>query len=363
MMRRRSTRARRMVQKELENQETIRVVTLDEDVHSMDVEKPVAAYPALTTEQQMLWKKCRLGDKDSLKKFLKENPMIDLNGKNSDGSTVLCEAATKAAQFSGIVEVLLEAGAGLEVADSLGNTPLHNAVLYYPSTQQTVDLLLEKGANVCAKNHEEATPVKLAEDKDLKHVLKELKKVVNKKNDFAINSTGYSDSPELKKKVFDKKSLEEEDKQKIIVKYDSPVVINTPSLLKKRKREKEDNDEFNESPKIRPKRIRWCDDKIIKTDTNVIDKDEINEVTEASQKLVISEIAEDDLNVEKKLNEKLVLVEPAESKSGTPRLGQGGLILTNIDAFNKNEVKEDTNEEHSNVRTVTFSQGFGVFVL
>ena len=64
---------------------------------------------------------------------------------------------TKTAQFADIADVLIQAGAGLEVTDSLGNTPLHNAVLYYPSTQHTVDLLLEKGADVTAMNLEGST--------------------------------------------------------------------------------------------------------------------------------------------------------------------------------------------------------------
>ena len=51
-----------------------------------------------------------------------------------------------------IVDILLESGAGLGVVESMADTPLHSAVLYYPSTMQTVDLLLEKGADVTALN-------------------------------------------------------------------------------------------------------------------------------------------------------------------------------------------------------------------
>ena len=53
---------------------------------------------------------------------------------------MLNEAVTKTAQFTDIVRMLLDAGAGLGGADSLGNTPLHNAVLYHPSTQQVADI-------------------------------------------------------------------------------------------------------------------------------------------------------------------------------------------------------------------------------
>lgn len=149
--------------------------------------------------------------------------------------------------------MLLQAGAGLEVTDSLGNTPLHNAVLYYPSNQQTVDMLLEKGADVSAKNYEGSTPVILADDKDLKQVLKELKKAVGRKKFLA--ATGYTNSPEMRRKVFDRRLVEERNKQRIIVRYNSPVVVNSPGLLK-RKRETE---EMDESFCGRRKRIRWCE--------------------------------------------------------------------------------------------------------
>ena len=163
---------------------------------------------------------------------------------------------TKTAQFAEIVEVLLQFGAGLKVTDSLGNTPLHNAVLYYPSTQQTVDMLLEKGADASAKNHEGSTAAVLADDKDLKLVLKELKKAAFRKKSSVDGAASYSDSPQLRSKVFDRKMMEERNKQRIIVRYNSPVVVNSPGLLK-RKRKAEELDESFIGRKR--KRIRWCE--------------------------------------------------------------------------------------------------------
>merc|ERR1712156_663574 len=96
--------------------------------------------------------------------FLSDHPNIDLDVKDGDGGTVLTEAATKTAQFSDIVEVLVEAGAGLSVCDMLGNSPLHNAVLYFPSTQKSVDMLLKNGADVAIKNNDGVLPENLAED-------------------------------------------------------------------------------------------------------------------------------------------------------------------------------------------------------
>eukprot|EP00092_Neocalanus_flemingeri_P025601 GFUD01027756.1.p1 GENE.GFUD01027756.1~~GFUD01027756.1.p1 ORF type:complete len:498 (+),score=171.57 GFUD01027756.1:365-1858(+) len=212
--------------------------------------------PPLTPLQLELRSLCKLGEKAMLKTFLANNPEIDLDVRDpTANTTVLNEAVTKTAQFAEIVEMLVQAGAGLDVTDSLGNTPLHNAVLYWPSTQQTVDLLLEKGADVSAMNQEGSTPISLADDKELKIVLRKLVKVKSRKKSVGGTPSGYSDSPELRRKVFDRKLMEERDKQSIVVKYNSPVVVNSPGLLK-RKREVED---LEESFIVKTKRIRFCE--------------------------------------------------------------------------------------------------------
>merc|ERR1712059_188336 len=166
----------------------------------------VTAWPPLSPLQRQFRRVCRLGDKVRLKRFLTDNPGLEMDVKDPDGVTVLNEAVTKTAQFAGIVEVLLDFGSSLDVTDSLGNTPLHNAVLYHPSTQETVDLLLLRGADPKTKNYEGNTPVVMADDKDLKEVLKELKKVKKKKGMSApsINSL-YSE--QLRKMVFDQSKV------------------------------------------------------------------------------------------------------------------------------------------------------------
>ena len=119
---------------------------------------------------------------------------------------------TKTAQFTDIVALLLEAGADTETRDNMGNTPLHNSVMYFPSTASTVDLLLARGADVAIKNNLGNTPFHMSDDRDLKDVLKELKKIQK----TAATATGrarrklkgYSDSPKLRKLVFDLKSGE-----------------------------------------------------------------------------------------------------------------------------------------------------------
>ena len=214
---------------------------------------PKVVYPPLSPLQLRLRKVCRLGDKILLQTFLADNPGVELDVKDPDGGTILTETATKTAQFCDIADVLMKAGAGLEVSDSLGNTPLHNAVLYFPSTQRTVDLLLQHGASVTAKNHMGKMPEGLAEDKDLKLVLKELRKAAGRKKCTSTSVSLYLNSPDLRRKVYDKNLVEERFKQEITVKYNTPPVVNSPGLLKRKRKIECLDDSVNER---RSKRIR-----------------------------------------------------------------------------------------------------------
>ena len=214
---------------------------------------PKVVYPPLSPLQLRLRKVCRLGDKILLQTFLADNPGVELDVKDPDGGTILTETATKTAQFCDIADVLMKAGAGLEVSDSLGNTPLHNAVLYFPSTQRTVDLLLQHGASVTAKNHVGKMPEGLAEDKDLKLVLKELRKAAGRKKCTSTSVSLYLNSPDLRRKVYDKNLVEERFKQEIRVKYNTPPVVNSPGLLKRKRKIECLDDSVNER---RSKRIR-----------------------------------------------------------------------------------------------------------
>jgi len=248
----RPSRGARVVYKEVESDED--EFESEEAFDDFDEEKIYqSVFPPLTPLQLELRQLCRSGNKSLLKTFLANNPDIDLDAKDPEaGTTALNEVATKSAQFAEIVELLIEAGAGIEVTDGLGNTPLHNAVIYYPSTQETVDLLLEKGANVSAMNYDGSTPLLMADDKDLKTVLRQLKKTAEKKNPVNVG-TGYVGSPDLRRMVFDKKLTEERNNSSIIVRYNTPVIVKSPGLLK-RKRENDDVDEC-----IGRKRIRFSE--------------------------------------------------------------------------------------------------------
>jgi len=233
--------------------------------------------PPLSPLQLELRGICRLGDKEALKTFLANNPEINLDFKDpSGGSTLLTEVSIKTAQFTEIVSLLLDAGADLDIVDSLGNTPLHNAVLYWPSTQQTVDLLLARGADVTLKNYVGATPFNLAEDKELKHVLMELKK---KKTQRLLSKRtrskqkGYKDSPNLRKIVCEQ--VKPGKSSKVIVKFNGKVQSNRPGVLKRKRSEtEEDENGDRSSKKIRFNNVVDSSEGVLEESLNNDDDDE-----------------------------------------------------------------------------------------
>ena len=139
------------------------------------------------------------------------------------------------------MSLLLDAGADLDIVDSLGNTPLHNAVLYWPSTQQTVDLLLARGADVTLKNNEGDTPFNLAKDKGLKHVLMELKKIKTPSKRLKSEQKEYKDSPNLRKLVCEQEKPGKT--SKVIVKLNGRVQ-GRPGVLKRKRSETEEDEEI-----------------------------------------------------------------------------------------------------------------------
>ena len=179
------------------------------------------------------------------------------------------------------MSLLLDAGADLDIVDSLGNTPLHNAVLYWPSTQQTVDLLLARGADVTLKNNEGSTPFNMAEDKELKHVLMELKK---KKTQRLLSKRtrskqkGYKDSPNLRKLVCEQ--VKPGKSSKVIVKFNGKVQSNRPGVLKRKRSETEEDEENGEksSKKIRFNNVVDSSEGVLEESLNNDDEDKSESV-------------------------------------------------------------------------------------
>ena len=129
-------------------------------------------------------------------------------------------------------------------------------LFWSPISQDTVDLLLLRGADTGAKNYEEQTPVAMADDKDLKEVLKELKKGVKKKvkgPNVPERSREVAYSPDLRKKVTNSGGLDRLRPELLVVRFNDRPPPASPGLLKRR-RVTEDTEEGDESSRPRKRR-------------------------------------------------------------------------------------------------------------
>merc|ERR1711892_245065 len=160
---------------------------------------------------------CSRGEKENLKIFLAKNPSIQAFTLVE----VLNNAVCKSAQFFEISKLLLDHGASVDTQDDDGNTALHYAVQYYPTNKPTVDLLLERGSKTTIKNKCGSTAVVLADDFELKALMKELKQPKNR-------------TKAALKKILNKSKIVSTPKR-IMIEEES-FLNSSPSILKKRKR-------------------------------------------------------------------------------------------------------------------------------
>ena len=117
-------------------------------------------------------------------------------------------------------------------------------------------MLLLRGADTGAKNYEEQTPVAMADDKDLKEVLKELKKGVKKKvkgPSAPEKSREVAYSPDLRRKVTNSGGLDRLRPELLVVRFNNRPLPASPGLLKRR-RVTEDTEERGESSRPRKRR-------------------------------------------------------------------------------------------------------------
>ena len=114
-------------------------------------------------------------------------------------------------------------------------------------------MLLLRGADTGAKNYEEQTPVTMADDKDLKEVLKELKKGVKKKIKAPERSREVAYSPDLRRKVTNSGGLDRLRPDLLVVRFNNRPLPASPGLLKRR-RATEDTEEGGEGSRPRKRR-------------------------------------------------------------------------------------------------------------
>lgn len=107
---------------------------------------------------------CKKGEVQELEDFLarKEDTNVDIDYVSSDGWTCLHEIITHGCQFTAVARVLLQHEAKVNTTDFNRDTPLHASLLYH-NTENT-KLLLEHGANLDLANSMGRKPIHNAND-------------------------------------------------------------------------------------------------------------------------------------------------------------------------------------------------------
>ena len=174
-----------------------------------------------------LFKICQQGDTERLKKILEKKSLIDdfdINAKFENGSTCLHEVATRTAQFTDIVKLLLENGASANAQDDDGSTPLHGAVLYH--CVDNIKEIMKYNPDVNITNLDNVSPVNFARnlgDTEIERLL-----------------TGTVISEKKNKKSRTNRRIAKSVKGKINS-YLPSTPIMSPSILKKKRKRSEDD--------------------------------------------------------------------------------------------------------------------------
>lgn len=85
---------------------------------------------------------------------------VDVHAKDDNEWTAL-HLAAQSNSFE-VARLLIEAGAEVDPADSLGNTPLSTAVFNYRGNGELIMLLCEKNADPYRENHHGQSPLAMA---------------------------------------------------------------------------------------------------------------------------------------------------------------------------------------------------------
>lgn len=176
---------------------------------------------------------CKQGNFSLVESMLKTS---DVNMKDDEGWSCLHETCIHSCQFTRIAKLLLENGADPNIQDNGGETPLHGAVLFH--FIDNIKLLVLHKADFTLCNNEGVSPLHIAQMANDDEIL----------TVFGI--------PSKETKVM-KRTTKNSNKRKVInrpkriasISY-IPSPLSSPSILKKRKRSNEDDQDMN-SPKKR----------------------------------------------------------------------------------------------------------------
>lgn len=100
----------------------------------------------------------------------------ELNKGDDNGLTPLHAAALENDSIA--AEILLTAGAQVDIEDKFGSTPLFRAVYSYQDNLSVISLLLKYGASPLKKNKAGVSPYEFAEKREIKSVTKKMAKEI-----------------------------------------------------------------------------------------------------------------------------------------------------------------------------------------
>jgi len=173
-----------------------------------------------------LLKICQQGDVERLKCTLQEKSLFDdfdINTKYENGSTCLHEVVTHNAQFTGIVKLLLENRASVNIQDNDGNTPLHVAVLYH--CVENIKEIMNYNPDVNITNLDNVSPVDFARNLGDTEVESLLTGTVILEKKKKKNRTGRRIAKSVKRKIDS---------------YLPSQPIMSPSILRKKRKRNEE---------------------------------------------------------------------------------------------------------------------------
>jgi ankyrin repeat protein len=195
-------------------------------------------------------------DKERIALLLKYKPNVNL--ANRSGSTPLHLTAD-----AEVAALLMSAGADANQPDCNANTPLHLAVR--GRRKEIVRVMLEKMADISLVNASGKTPLNLAKDREMKNILLRKPTAASTTTEASVPLPA---GPTAKKGKNSASSSAAGSPvppaPSFMEKFAESIVIpecSSPSILKKRKRvaEKEDEDEVESAKKMRGPRLRFSD--------------------------------------------------------------------------------------------------------
>lgn len=144
------------------------------------------------------------------------------------------------------IKLLLKEGAGVNIKDLYGDTPLHFSCSY--GNIEIVKLFIEKGANIYSKNNEGITPLDDAKKQKHKKIVKlledEIKKRDNKKGKVESTIGYYEECQELKERILVLKNENKDLKEanKLLMESSEKTNINLERIIKNLKTNLKNNE-------------------------------------------------------------------------------------------------------------------------